>query len=310
MVTVKTQTGHKILVVDDEQAVTVLLSETLREAGYAVDSANDGFKAIAACKVRTPDVIILDLTMPLMGGKGVYQRVRKEEKTKDIPVIFLASRDEALPKDMDEKMAAEDILYKPVQANELLSRIKAVLREKMLREELKQKEQQIKELQLKDELTDLKSTRFLNEFLRLGIKQSRRYKVPVSICILEIDKNQELAKRLGPKNTDILVSSVATHIQAQMRDTDIVVHTNTFEYAVVLTVTNQTGAIEVAERLRTSVEEREFDAGDTQEKVTVSVGICQFANHMDDDGKLMMGHARAAMNAAHEEGGNMSLMAE
>ncbi len=184
------------------------------------------------------------------------------------------------------------------------------MRERGLREELKLKEQQIKELQLTDQLTELKSTRFLNEFLRLGIKQARRYKVPISICILEIDNNQELAKKLGPKNTDTLVSSVASHINEQMRDTDITVKTGPFEYLVVLTVTNQAGAIEVAERLRISVEEREFDANDTQEKLTVSVGICQFADHMDDEGKLLMGHARAAMAAAHEEGGNMSLMAE
>ncbi len=301
---------NKILVVDDEQAVTVLLSETLREVGYSVDTANDGFKAIAACKVRTPDCIVLDLNMPLMGGKGVYQRVRKEEKTKDIPIIFLAARDEQLPTDMDERMSAEDILYKPVQPNELLSRIKAVLREKSLREELKQKEQQIKDLQLTDQLTELKSTRFLNEFLTIGIKQARRYKVPVSVCLLEIDNSAEISKRLGPKNTDTLVSSVAAHIQDQMRDTDIVVRTGPFEYMVVLTVTNQVGAIEVAERLRMSVEEKEFDAGDTQEKVTVSVGICQFANHMDDEGKLLTSHARAAMHQARDEGGNMSLMAE
>ena len=60
--------SNTILVVDDEQSITTLLSEVLKKAGYAANVANDGFKAIAACKVRTPDAIILDLHMPLMGG--------------------------------------------------------------------------------------------------------------------------------------------------------------------------------------------------------------------------------------------------
>ena len=89
--------NHNILVVDDEPAHTMLISELLRRAGYTVASANDPFKAIAACKVRTPDVVILDLHMPLMGGMDVFDRLRAEQKTSNIPIIFLGNREQPIP---------------------------------------------------------------------------------------------------------------------------------------------------------------------------------------------------------------------
>ena len=84
--------SHNILVIDDEPAHTMLISELLRRAGYAVAAANDPFKALAACKVRTPDMIILDLHMPIMGGMDVFERLRSEERTNSIPIIFLGDK--------------------------------------------------------------------------------------------------------------------------------------------------------------------------------------------------------------------------
>lgn len=301
-------TGQKILVVDDEQANTTLLGEVLREIGYAVDTANDGFKAIAACKVRTPDVIILDLNMPLMGGMAVFQRLKKEEKTQDIPIIFLAAKEDKLPK--SDKIESEDIIYKPIKSKELLSRVKSILREKALRDELKAKEQQIKDLSLTDQLTELKSARFLGEFLSLGIRQSRRYGVPLSLIILEVDNSKDLLKRFGQKKCDSIVTQIAVIVGRQMRDSDIVVRSGPFEFTVALTVTAKEGAIEVAERLRTTLFESTFTVDEETVNTTFSVGICQFSNHMDDEGKILVSHARAAVEQAHKEGGNRSLMAE
>jgi len=306
----KVKTGQKILVVDDEHAITLLLSEVLKDAGYVCDSANDGFKAIAACKVRTPDVIILDLNMPLMGGMAVYQRLKKEEKTSHIPIIFLGSKDEPVPDIVGDEPENEDIIFKPVQPTELLTRVKSILREKALRDELRKKEAQIKELSLTDNLTDLKSIRYLNEFLKLGIKQARRYGVPLSVVVLEVDNHKDLLKHYGQKVADGVVAQIGTVIGKQMRDSDIIVRSGPFEFIVGLTVTPRDGAIEVAERLRTCIQDNNFLADKDTLNITVGVGICQFAPHMDDDGKVLLSHARAAVEHAHKDGGNRSLMAE
>lgn len=305
-----TKASNRVLVVDDEQAHTMLLAELLRKAGYTVDSANDGFKAIAACKVRTPDVIILDLHMPLMGGMEVYNRLRSEEKTGNIPIIFLGSKDKALPGFAGEDTSNEDIIFKPFEPNELLARVKSVIREKALREELRKKENQIRELSLTDNLTSLKSVRYLNEFLKLGIKQAKRYGVPLSVVVVEVDNHKELMKQFGQKACDSLVTQMAAVVSRQMRESDITVRTGTYEFTVVLTVTPKEGAIEVAERLRVSVQQATFTAGDQTANITCSVGICQFAKHMDEEGKILISHARTAVTHAHSQGGNVTLMAE
>jgi len=86
-----------ILVVDDEQAHSLLISELLKKSGYTVNVANDGFKALAACRVRTPDLIILDLYMPMMGGMDVFNRLRNEDKLRHIPIILLGIKNKAVP---------------------------------------------------------------------------------------------------------------------------------------------------------------------------------------------------------------------
>ncbi|MCC7531993.1 MAG: diguanylate cyclase [Candidatus Melainabacteria bacterium] len=298
-----------ILVVDDEQAHTIALTDLLKKAGYQVASANDGFKAIAACKVKVPDIIILDLHMPLIGGVEVFNRLRADDRTVNIPIIFLGSRDQTL-QDLKTPTDMEDVLFKPFEPQELLSRVKSVLREKALRDELRIKEQQLRELSLTDPLTELKTARYLNEFLKTGIRQAKRYKVPLSIVVVEVDQHKELNRAISRQECDAVIGKLAKMIDQQMRDSDIVVRTAEFEFTVVLTCTNAQGAIEVAERLRTKIADTPFDANSMELNITVSVGICQWGDKMDEDGKVLMAHARAALLQGHNGGGNVTLMAQ
>jgi two-component system, cell cycle response regulator len=299
-----------ILVVDDEQAHTLLISELLKKSGYNCNVANDGFKAIAACKVRTPDLIILDLHMPMMGGVEVLTRLRAEEKTKDIPLIFLGNKDHATPGFPTSEQSEEDVLIKPFEPNELLSRIKSVLKQKALSEKLKEREGQIKDLALVDSVTALKTPRFLNEFLRTQIKQSRRYKLPLSVIVTEIDQAHVIEGQRSKKFADELMAELSKFVSEQLRDSDICARTDPFEITLILTMTDKKGAIEVAERMRNKVRQTSFTAGGEPVAVTVSLGLCQFAENMDENGETLLSHARAALTQAHESGGDVTLMAE
>lgn len=299
-----------ILVVDDEQSHALLLTELLKKAGYIVATANDGFKALAACKVRTPDLIVLDLHMPLMGGIEVLNRLRAEEKTRTVPLIFIGNKNQANPKLTGEEATEEDILLKPFEPNELLSRIKTALKQKELLEQLREKEGQLKELSMTDPVTSLKSSRFLQEFLTTAIKQSRRYRVPLSILVLELDRGKELENELGQSGSIELLSQVGQHVSKQLRDSDIVARTGPFELTIVLTVTDNKGAIEVAERLRDQIRKASFPYQNRAIKVTASLGLCQFSENMDDRGTVILSHAHAALSQAQANGGDITLMAE
>ena len=288
----------------------MLISELLRKAGYAVASANDPFKALAACKVRTPDLVILDLHMPLMGGMDVFDRLRAEDKTSTIPIIFLGNKDKPVPPFKVDEPNTEDVLFKPFEPTELLSRVRSLLKVKALRDELRRKEAQLNELSLTDPLTKLKTPRYLDEFLKSGLKQAKRYSVPLSVVILEIDRHRELVKSIGAKAADQVVAQLAQILNGQMRDSDIIVRTGQFEFIIVLTATNVGGAIEVAERLRNRIAQTNFATTDLEFNVTVSLGICEYTKQMDDEGKILLSHARAALSQGHLSGGNVTLKAE
>jgi two-component system cell cycle response regulator len=304
------KSNTNILLVDSDQAQTTVLSEVLKKAGYNPSIANDGFKALAQCKVRTPDLIVVDLHMPLMGGLAVANRLKAEEKTNGLPFIYVGNRGQEIPKIVNSQVGEEDVLIKPVQAQELLARIKALLMQKSLTEELKKKEAQLKELSLFDPETALKSPRYMEEFLKTAIKQSRRYKVPVSVLVVGIDHHEQILQKLGREASDELVAELAKHATRQMRDSDIAARTGAFEITIVLTVTDCVGAIELAERLRHKVKQTGFNISGRTVAITVSTGICQFTDKMDDQGKIVLSHARAALAEARTAGGDVSLKAE
>ncbi len=298
-----------ILVVDDEQANTILFTELLRKAGYTVTTAQDGFKAIAACKVRTPDLILLDLRMPLMSGQDVLTRLRADEKTKDIPMIFLVTAEEFPASQDSQDSVDQEYLTKPPDATDLIIRVKNALRVKFLKDEIRKKEVQIKELMLVDPVTSLRNARYLTEFMRAEISQARRYSIPLSVIVLELDRQKELLRAHGQKVIDSLVTQIAAILTRSSRQSDILARTGNFEFTVVLPHTDRNGAVEVAERLRTTIGESTFTIGNAISTMTASLGLCQFAPEMDDEGKTLLSHARAALAQAHTSGGNVTLMA-
>lgn len=301
--------NESILVVDDEQANTILFTEILRKAGFSVTTAHDGFKAIAACKVRCPELILLDLHMPLMTGADVLHRLRSEERTKEIPVIFLVRKGELpeLPPGDDE--ADQEFFFKPPDPTELILRVKSALRVKHLKDEIRKKEGQIRELSLIDPVTSLRNTRYLTEFLKAEIQQSRRYANPTSLIVIAVDKQKELLRAQGQKSADSLSAQVAAVLSRLMRQSDIIARSGAFEFSAVLTHTDSQGAVEVCERLRNAIAQSTFTLATGTVGLTVSLGICQFKPEMDDDGKTLTAHARAALAQAQASGGNMTLMA-
>ncbi len=298
-----------ILVVDDEPANIELITDLLKSTGYAVASATDGFKAIAACKVRMPDLILLDLQMPLMSGLDVFKRLRADEKTREIPVIFLRRKGERA----SELAGAEDehwVLSKPIAKEELLSRVKIALREHSLKKEIRKRDVQLRELSLTDPLTSFRSVRYLAEFLRAEINQCRRYKVNLSLVLMEVDAYKDILRNFGQSGANNLITQVSGMIGAQNRDADIIVRLSESELGLFLSHTEIAGAVELAERLRENISNTHFNSLDKTFKATVSIGVSQLSDGMDEDGKMLISYARSAVSEAKKNGGNMTLIAE
>ncbi len=118
----------RILIVEDEPAIRDLVAFALRKAGYEPVHAADGREAAAAIAERVPDLILLDWMLPGASGLELARRWRREDLTRDVPIIMLTARGEENDRVSGLESGIDDYVVKPFSARELLARIKAVLR--------------------------------------------------------------------------------------------------------------------------------------------------------------------------------------
>ena len=142
-----------ILVVDDNPDNLRLLMGILSESGYEVRPASDGEFALRSAWSSPPDLILLDIKMPDMDGYAVCERLKADERTRDIPVIFISALNEVIDKVKGFALGGVDYITKPFQAEEVLARVQTHLTlrdlQKSLQEEIiwrKHAEEELREL--------------------------------------------------------------------------------------------------------------------------------------------------------------------
>lgn len=118
----------KILVIDDDTSINELIKVNLEIAGYKAINAFDGSRGYALAKQELPDLIILDVMMPEVDGYTVAKRIRENDTTKDIPIIMLTALNMLQNKAEGFNIGVDDYLVKPFEIEELLMRVKAMLK--------------------------------------------------------------------------------------------------------------------------------------------------------------------------------------
>jgi DNA-binding response OmpR family regulator len=117
--------NEKILVVDDIEDIRNLLQEALQANGYHTLEAADGREALSMIETKSPDLVVLDIAMPVMSG---FQVLRQLRKNSDIPVIMLSARTDTVDKVESLELGADDYITKPFEIAEMTARVEAVLR--------------------------------------------------------------------------------------------------------------------------------------------------------------------------------------
>ena len=123
---VTTMNEPRILVVDDYSSVRTLLRVLLEAEGYRIMEASDGTEALEVAASIRPDLIILDLMMPELDGEHVIAQLHEDESLKDLPVLVLTAKQEALAR-VREVVGSENVFSKPFDPPELLTRIEALV---------------------------------------------------------------------------------------------------------------------------------------------------------------------------------------
>jgi len=120
--------GERILVVDDELAISEMIFEALKRQGFRVDTASDGDSALEKAETTLPDLILLDLMLPKLDGWEVCRRLKNQPSTKRIPIMMLTARRDEREVIAGLEIGADDYLKKPFSLGELIARVKALLR--------------------------------------------------------------------------------------------------------------------------------------------------------------------------------------
>ena len=115
-----------ILVIDDDEKITTMLRRSLAFEGYAVTVANNGYDGLKKIMENEPNLIVLDIMMPQIDGLEVCRRVREAES--DVPILLLTAKDEVPDRVIGLDAGADDYLVKPFALEELLARVRALLR--------------------------------------------------------------------------------------------------------------------------------------------------------------------------------------
>ena len=120
----------RIIIVDDDELITDIVVEVLLAAGHMISAIHDGNDALEAIRAGTPDLLILDYTLPGKSGMEILQEVRRLPHASSMPVMMLTACGGRLPMARADREGADDYVVKPFEPDNLLRRIEALLRDR------------------------------------------------------------------------------------------------------------------------------------------------------------------------------------
>jgi len=272
-------TTATILVADDSLVIRAVVRGSLEEEGYDVVEAVDGERALAECQRQAPDVILLDVEMPGLNGYEVLARLKSDRALRDIPVVFLTSRNRMEDVIAGLRGGAHDYLKKPFETAELMARVASALHVKQLQDELQERNAALEKMARTDALTGLFNRRHLDDELRRRHSDARRHSEPLSLVLLDIDHFKLINDTYGHPVGDLVLCAFATILDAATRTEDVCGRWGGEEFLIILPRTDESGAVDVAERVRMTIARTPIIVAGNEIAVTVSGGCVVAPTH-------------------------------
>jgi diguanylate cyclase (GGDEF)-like protein len=297
--------SRSILVIDDDSATAELARSWFTDQPWEVLDAPDGANGLELAAAHRPNIILLDLAMPGMDGLTVARRLKEAPETRGIPVILLTACRDVNAKVEAFSAGADDYITKPFDVEELDARIRSMLRKSEMLvglestvRDLSTTNEELEQLLVLDDKTGLFNFREFQRKLHEEWERADRYRVPLSLVFLDLDKFKEINDTLGHQAGDRVLKEFATLVAGGARASDVAARYGGEEFAVILPHTDRDMAKRVAERIRRAVEEFVFLEDETPTRITVSAGVATQPSTPDIDS--VDGLVRAADGALYE----------
>jgi len=292
--------GEHILIVEDDDAIRSSIHECLTKSDYNVFSAPSAEEAFEIIKSGTIQIVITDIMLP---GKNGLQLTSQIKENYDIDVIVMTGYSEDYSYEEAINKGASDLVFKPFRFEELMLRLKRVLKERRLTKERNRILSKLENLAITDGLTKLYNLRHFYHLLEIEIDRCRRYGHPLALLLLDIDNFKVYNDTYGHLEGDKVLVKIGQTIQSCLRTMDTAFRYGGEEFTVILPETTAEEANNVANRIRTAVEfENFFPEPENIVTVTISVGVTEYYNK--ESLSAFIKRADQAMYLSKEKGRN------
>ena len=295
--------NSRILIVDDNEINTRLLAGLLEDE-YKILTAKDGKEGFETALAESPDLILLDVTMPGMDGYTACEELKTNAQTRNIPIIFVTAMDEMEDEARGLELGAIDYITKPFSPQIVKARVRNHLELKLYRDRLMK-------MSMYDGLTQIPNRRQFDQTAGQEWQRGIRKQQPMSLLLLDIDFFKQYNDFYGHLKGDDCLKQVATSVTKQLhRPTDLAARYGGEEFACVLPETDAEGAQHVAQRIVESMEALniEHQKSAVCPHVTVSIGIVSAMPDPEVDLLDFIQESDKALYQAKQSGRNRWMM--
>lgn len=290
---------YKVLLVDNEQSNITLLCEILQDT-YDLLTTTDGGRAIELARSNAPDLILLDIVMPVMDGYEVCRLIKEDHLLREVPVIFLTALNQAENECRGLELGAVDYISKPFRSEIVKLRIKNQI-------ELKVNRDKLFYLSNLDKLTEMPNRRAIDTTLEKEIFRAIRINRHISMLMIDIDFFKQYNDNYGHISGDNCLKSIADAIRSSLRrPEDFAGRYGGEEFLCILPNINEEGALVVSERILNSVKDLSIPHHFSQvsDIVSVSIGALSLIPNMELPISRIVQMADEALYRAKNKGRN------
>lgn len=292
--------SEKILVVDDEEDIRLVLSNLLTSEGYIVYSAENGAEGFERFRHHAPDLVITDVKMPVRNGLEMLKDIKSTGTNIDV-IVLTGHSDESTAIDCLHN-GAYDYLLKPLEELDvLIASVQRALQKRSLEVKNNQLIRELEEMAIKDPLTGLYNHRHLNKCLAEEIARSARYEHRFVILMADIDHFKKINDTHGHLFGDFVLKRLARLFEDNVRLTDTIFRYGGEEFLIMLPETNEAEAAMVVERLMKNIRTHEFSCDGLKSDISVSIGAALFPDEAKDI-SAMIGLADRRLYRAKQSG--------
>lgn len=297
---VRSKDNTRVLIVDDDEAVRSTMNEYIQTAGYDSEAVSCAEEALETIKKNEFQVIITDIILPAMGGLELTKSIKKAH---DTDVIVMTGYGDEYSYEEAINVGASDFVIKPVRLEELLLRLKRVLKERELTKERVRMMEKLQKLAVTDGLTKLYNSRSFYSQLETEVDRFNRYKHPLALLLLDLDHFKEYNDSYGHLEGDKVLVRFSQIIKSCLRANDSAYRYGGEEFTVILPETAGAEARTVAHRIRSALEaERFYPENGKDVQITISIGVTEY--QMEEELSTFIQRADKAMYLSKQNGRN------